>query len=50
MLDGCLDRAAIGVTKDDHERHLQFGDRIFDAAFHGDASTIDNIAGHTDYE
>jgi hypothetical protein len=32
VLDGGLDRTAIGMAKDNNERHVQFGDGIFDAA------------------
>src|ERR1019366_297770 len=45
-----LDSAATAMSENQDEGHIQFGNRVFDAALHGDARTFDDVAGHPHHE
>ena len=49
-LNGSLDGAATAVSENQDEGHVQFGDRVFDAALHGYARAVDDVAGHPHHE
>src|SRR5262245_44222663 len=50
MLDGRFHRAAAAVAENHNKRHLELGDRIFDAPFHYRARSADHIAGNANHE
>ena len=48
MLHGGLDRTTTAVTEDDNGGHIQFGDRVLNAALDRRAGAANDIAGDTD--
>ena len=48
--DGRLHRAAVAVPQDHHQRHLQFGDRILDAAFHHGPRAANHVPRDANHE
>ena len=43
VLHGSLDGAATAVSQNQNEGHVQFGDRLFNATLHGDASAFNTL-------
>ena len=45
VLDGSFDRAAVGMSENEDERDVEFGDGVLGAAFDGDTGAVDHVAG-----